>query len=309
MIDVEDKKRKIISFLETSGPALPVRVAKAIQMDPVFASAILSELLNEKKIKMSSMKIGSSSLYLIPGQEEQLENQTDNLKPLEKEAYLKLKNKKILTDEKESPAIRVALRNLKDFAIPFKLEEKILWKYAFISNEEIQEMLKPKTSEKKVEDPKTEKESGVDEEPIEKIDKGKKEEIKENIPKPPMPTVKPDNKKPKVENIFEERDEEPEFLKELENFLNRSSIKILEEVEVNKKEVVAILDVPSKLGSLNFLLVAKNKRTTNEEEVKSAIQRAVFHKMPCLYLIRKEPTKKIQSLLETNNLIKIVVMD
>ena len=40
MIDIQEKKNKIISFLKTTGPSLPVRIAKAIERDPVFASAI-----------------------------------------------------------------------------------------------------------------------------------------------------------------------------------------------------------------------------------------------------------------------------
>jgi len=73
MIDIQQKKDKILEFLKTSGPSLPVQVARAIQMDPVFASAILSELIESKQIKTSHMKIGASPLYLIPGEEEKLE--------------------------------------------------------------------------------------------------------------------------------------------------------------------------------------------------------------------------------------------
>ena len=80
MIDIQEKKRKILEFLKTSGPSLPVQIAKAIQMDPVFASAILSELLSSKEIKTSHMRIGASPLYLISGQENKLENKTEHLK-------------------------------------------------------------------------------------------------------------------------------------------------------------------------------------------------------------------------------------
>ena len=93
MIDVGQKKEKIISFIKDNGPSLPVRIAKTIEMEPVFASAILSELLNEKRIKMSNLRVGSSSLYLLQGQEKMLEDFADNLKSVEKEAFLKLKEK------------------------------------------------------------------------------------------------------------------------------------------------------------------------------------------------------------------------
>jgi len=144
MIDVQEKKNEITKFLEESGPSLPVQVARAIKMDPVFASAILSELISSGKIKTSHMKIGASPLYLIPGQEKKLEKKSEHLKQAEKEAQEKLKKEKIIFDESESPTNRVALRNIKDFAIPFKLKEKIIWKYAFISQEEVNEALSPK---------------------------------------------------------------------------------------------------------------------------------------------------------------------
>ena len=72
MIDVKEKKEKILSFIEKNGPSLPVQIAREIKMDPVFASAILSELLNSKRLKLSNLRVGSSALYLIPGQEEKL---------------------------------------------------------------------------------------------------------------------------------------------------------------------------------------------------------------------------------------------
>ena len=50
---------------------------------------------------------------------------------------MKLKNSKILKDSDQEPAIRVALRGLKDFAIPFKFNGDIMWRYAFVPESEI----------------------------------------------------------------------------------------------------------------------------------------------------------------------------
>jgi len=124
------------------------------------------------------MKIGSSPLYLLPGQEQKLEDHTENLKSIEKDAYLKLKENKIIMDEDEEPAIRVALRNIKDFAIPFRLQEKIVWKYAFTPEEEIQKLLNPTKEEKPQEKKEPEKEDETEEE-VPKAWEVKKEEIKQ----------------------------------------------------------------------------------------------------------------------------------
>src|SRR3989338_1197444 len=119
MYTVNRTKELILAFLKARGPSLPVHIARDVKTQPLFAAAFLSELYNEGKIKMSSLKIGSSSLYYLPGQESQLENFTDFLNQREKEALSLLKKEKFLDDEKLEPVVRVALRssNMKDFTV------------------------------------------------------------------------------------------------------------------------------------------------------------------------------------------------
>jgi hypothetical protein len=341
MIDIQNKKDKILLYLEENGPSLPVRIAKAIEMDPMFASAIASELISSDQIKPSNMKIGASFLYLIPGQEEQLVNFTDNLKSVEKTAFDKLKENKILTDEDEEPSTRVALRNIKDFAVPFKFQGKIMWKYAFISNEELEELLtklneniqeedmeskiikndieeetteEEETREKENEPPQgtTEEQSSIDtfseEEPevVPKAWENKKEEI-EQIRKESI-----EEKDKKIENIFTTEDNnepEPEFLTNIKKFLKERNIEFLEEIKTEKKEIMAIVKITSQLGNINMLLVAKDKKTTNKDEIKGAIQMATNGNMSCLLIIRKEPTKPIQKIIDENHLVKLEVME
>jgi hypothetical protein len=132
-------KEKIISIFKDKGPCLPVNVAKETGLSILFASAFLSEFISEKKIKISNMKVGSSPLYFIPGQEKMLENFSDYLKSKEKEAFILLKEKKILKDSEQEPAIRVALRAIKDFAIFFNKNGEIYWRYFTVEEAEIKE--------------------------------------------------------------------------------------------------------------------------------------------------------------------------
>jgi len=280
MIDVGQKKEKIISFIKDNGPSLPVRIAKTIEMEPVFASAILSELLNEKRIKMSNLRVGSSSLYLLQGQEKMLEDFADNLKSVEKEAFLKLKEKIVLEDEKEEPAIRVALRNIKDFAIPFEKEEKLFWRYSFTDENKLSSLLNPKQQEVQKEEEK------------EKHKLTKKEE--------------------KIGKIFSKensnKEDKPEFLNEVKKFLEKREIDLIEEIKTEKREIIAKVKIKTRIGEIKFLLVAKNKTSTNKEELNAAIQQANYNKMPCLLLLKKEPSGLIKKILEENNLIKLLVM-
>jgi len=292
MINVEEKKRQIISFLNQNGPSLPIRIAKAIEMEHVFASAILSELLNEKKVEMSHLRVGASALYMIKGQEKKLEEYVDNLKPLEKEVFMKLKERKILYDEKEDPAVRVALRNLKDFAIPFSHEEKILWKYALMPEEETNEILRPKKEIVKIQ----EKEEL---EEVPKAWKVKKEEINQ---------IKKKILKEKNVEQPQELKVETEFAKEVKEFLNKKEISIIEEIENSKKEIIAKISLKTSLGKFTMLLIARNKKSVSPEEIENALQRAIYEKMSCLYLIRKDPSKKIKTILQENPLIILEVM-
>jgi hypothetical protein len=324
MINVQEKKDKILEYIENNGPSLPVRIAKSIEMDPIFALAIASELLSSKQIITSNIKVGDSPLYLIPGQEKQLENFTNNLKSVEKEAYHKLKEKKILIDEEQEPAIRVALRAIKDFASPFKFQEKIMWKYSFLSNEEIHELLskeKEKTihaspsqeiiNETKKEIPEVENnqenKKQTEESEEQEVPKGwivKKEEIKE---------IKNNSKnQQKTENTFSQveiAEPEPEFLKEIKKFLEKKNIKFLKEIKVEKKEIMAKVKIESGLGDIIFTMTARDKKTINKDEMDSAVRMAKNSNTPCLLIIRKEPSKIIQKIIDENNLVKLEIMD
>jgi len=152
MDDALKIKEKIVSIIKERGPLLPVKISNEIHLSLLFTSAFLSELLSEKEIKMSNMRIGSSPLYFVSGQEPLLENFSSYLKGKEKEAFLRLKENKFLIDSEQEPAIRVALRQIKDFAYPFKHDEFIVWRYFLIDEsefnqkkEQVKEQLEEKT--------------------------------------------------------------------------------------------------------------------------------------------------------------------
>lgn len=311
MIDIQEKKSKIINFLESSGPSLPVQVARAIQMDPVFASAILSELIGSKTIKTSNMRIGSSPLYLLPGQEKLLEEKTENLKSIEKEAQEKLKSKKVIYDDSEEPATRVALRNIKDFAIPFKFQEKILWKYAFTPQEEIDKILFPKEEEAEKEEEEIikiekEEEKSIKEDEIPKAWEVKKEEIKQAK-----------EKSKKTEDIFDKKEEKEKsdkkksaktkktFLEEVEEFLKTQDTIITTIKEVDKKKVTAT----AKSKEETFMVFAFNKNRIDETELLKCYKTANKENLKYQIITKSNLAKKLlekinayQKLIRTSKL-------
>jgi len=270
MINIEEVKNEIMGILNQQGPSIPIRISKQLKIEPMLASAILSELLSERRIITSNMRIGSSPLYLLPGQENQIEKFIDNISGVQKTALLKLKQNKILEDEKQEPAIRVALRSLKDFAVPLRFQEKIIWKYFTVENKEIQETLERGTKK-----------------PIPEISKD-------------IPEVK--NKEKPILQIKEKRNikrsvKNEKFFEEVKDFLLKKDIEFLRELETSKKEILAVVRINSDLGKLNLLLVAKDKKRISEADLTMAYQKSMEEKMPCLFISYGEPSKKTNEFL------------
>ena len=91
-MQVNETHEKIIEALKNRGPSLPIQLAKDLEMSSLFVSAFLSELAKEKRIKISSLKVGGSPIYFIEGQQEKLEQYQKYLHPKEAEAFLILKD-------------------------------------------------------------------------------------------------------------------------------------------------------------------------------------------------------------------------
>lgn len=282
MIDVEEIKRKIISYLKEEGPSIPVRISKKVELSPVFSSAILSELLEERKIKTSNLRFGSSPLYLIPGDEKKLENFTDNLNGIEKTAYLKLKNSIVLEDEKQEPSIRVALRSIKDFAKPIKFQEKFFWMYAFSTNKEVERIL---SDEKKI------------------IEKPQREMTFT------MTKTQEEKEKPLLEIKQIKRKEKKipeEFLNKVKEHLIKKDIELLETIEIKKKEFKGKIRINSDLGKMIFLIIAKEKRRPSLSDLNNAMKEAIHEKMPCYFLAEGEPASTTKEFIKVNeNILKL----
>lgn len=138
---------KILEFLQETGPTLPSKVAKTIQTDILFASAFLSDLASQGKVKISYLKVGGSPLYYLAGQESQLFNfAQSNTNAKDYRVLEKLKAEKVMRERDLDLLPRVALRSLKDFAIPLHVTIKgvkeIFWKWHILSDEETNQVIK-----------------------------------------------------------------------------------------------------------------------------------------------------------------------
>tara|TARA_Y100000310_G_C20565106_1_gene755095 strand:- start:340 stop:1221 length:882 start_codon:yes stop_codon:yes gene_type:complete len=277
MIEQNEIHNKIIQVLEEKGPSLPIQISKEIGMGSLFISAFLSELLDEKKIKVSHLKVGGSPLYFISGQEEQLENFYKFLHPKEAEAFLLLKKEKILKDSEQEPAIRVALRSIRDFSVGFKENEDIYWKSILISKKEVNQLLSKKTKPKKqkiIQTPPKIKSSTP------KTTHPKKIEFQN--PLAVLKKTKPKKQKPKSE-----------FVQKIINLLN-NKFKITEEKGFKAKEYNCLVQINSELGLLTFLTQAKDKKSVSETDLKKLLSNAQSIPLPALFIYTGKLSKKAQ---------------
>jgi hypothetical protein len=262
MQNVNQIKERIISIVQHKGPSLPVQIASTINVAPMFSSVFLSELYGDKKILMSNMKVGSSPLFYLPGQEAQLENFIEHLNQREKDAFFLLKKEIILEDSKQSPVIRVALRAIPDFAIPLKREmdneHKQFWRFYAISEQDALEKFAPQTKLKNI--PKAEEKIVVEVTEI-KPEKENKEEIEQKIELPA-----------------------PDTLAKLKEFLSAKNLEIMESLMEKKKEAIHKVRGDSLLGKQSYYLVFKDKKKITETDLAHIMQKAQTEKMPAILI-------------------------
>jgi hypothetical protein len=272
-METKEIQQKIISILKERGPSLPIQIAKETEMSSLFISAFLSELTNEKRIKVSNLKVGGSPLYYLEGQEEKLEQFYKYLHPKEAEAFLLLKEKKVLKDSDQEPAIRVALRSIRDFAVGFRKDEEIYWRFHSMSEEEIKEQEQPKK--------------------IKRIEP-KIKQIKE-----PKPDVKFQNPLIREERPAQKKEKpKSDFVLRTIEFLNKEEFKIIEEKDYKTKEYNCIIEVNSNLGPIKFITQAKDKKTITDLDLKKILSESQRIPLPALMIYTQDLSKKAKEYAE-----------
>jgi hypothetical protein len=290
MIDSKEVQKKIVDIIQNKGPSLPIQIAKILNMNSLFASAFLSELSQEKRIKVSHLKVGGSPLYFLQGQEPLLENFSKFLNSKELEAFSLLKEKKILKDSGQEPAIRVALRSIRDFAIAFKDNEDIFWRYNSVPETEVIEIFK-KTKQETIEI----KNEIIAEQPKQDIKEKPKKTRKKQEPK--IIEDKIIEQTPGFQNplakttIIKKEKPKSEFVLKIIEFANKN-FKLIQEKEYKSREYTCIVQANSDFGPINFLTHAKDKKTISEKDLKNLLSTAQSIPLPALLIYTENLSKK-----------------
>ena len=300
-------KEKILNFIKFRGPVLPTNLSKEFRMDSLIMGAYLSELSSNGQVKITNVKVGSSPMYYLPGQEEKIEYLNKYLNEKDARTFALLKEKKVLRDEDLDPLTKVCLRNIKDFAVPLRINKvHIFWKYFLVSNEEAQDLIRP-LFEPEV---KAEKQEEIKKEvPEVKVEPPKVQKEEPKVKEKPKKSVEKKKVEPKVEKeikkeVQEElKTEEPKeikdsFLEKVENYCRANNIYIESFEIINKeRDIELIANVPSAIGTMKYFIKARNKKKCNEGDLSSAYLKGQNRNLPTLFVSTGEIPKKTQEKL------------
>ncbi|MDI6737541.1 MAG: hypothetical protein QME12_03410 [Nanoarchaeota archaeon] len=307
-------KDRIISYIRMNGPVIPIQISKAFGGDTMFAGAVLSELISNRVLKITSAKIGGSPVYYMPGQEEKLEILREHLGRVPKQAYDILKERKVMRDSECEPWQRIALREIKDFAMPIAVRhddgsEEVFWRWHLLSDDEAKQRITSIVAGKPEPTKPSERSEGRLGTPVTKPTpepikptpepiEPEKPDVEDPRKKEQQTRLESKEEKAKAEKVKKPKKEKIDAYKnELLSFLQQKGLEVLEEVEMKKNEYGFVVKVESSLGKLSYMAIAKKKKKLSDDDITLAYSAAQHHKLP-LIIVAKELSKKAEALIE-----------
>ncbi|MBI5389098.1 hypothetical protein HZB01_01830 [Candidatus Woesearchaeota archaeon] len=149
---------KFLQLIKTKGPVVPVDLTKETGMNTIFIGAIFSDMISKGLLQISNMKMGGSPLYYLKEHTYRLQDFAKFLNEKDKRTYDLLKEKKVLRDIDQTPLVRVSLTNIKDFAVPLRVniseqQQELFWKWYLLSTEDAERIIRSMVGKPKLESP------------------------------------------------------------------------------------------------------------------------------------------------------------
>lgn len=301
---------QIVQLLRSKGPLVPNEIKKVMGLDTFILGAILSELSSKGIVKITHLKKGGSPFYYLPSQEKQLEKFLEYLNPKDQKTVHLLKEYRVMQDDGQELFIRVSLRQIKDFAIPFIVQTKEgplnFWRYYLISEPEALTILKERFAPKQKPNPtpKSQPELVVEKKQVSTtVSDTSLKSVERNPVDQKKSTQIQSQKEPTYESqkelVVEANLEETPFYKQIIKFFKENNIILLSEECISKnKEYDFVVHVQSGIGNLKLFCRARNKKKLNEGDVAPALLKARMKDLSCLFLTPGEFTKKSLVLFE-----------
>jgi len=300
---LNEKDEKIMALVRTSGPILPINVAKELGVETYLAGAMLSSLVKGNHIKISHRRVGSSPLYFMEGQETRVrERLFKELNELETKTLERLRTLKVAFEEELYPQERFLLKELKDFVTPLTVKsgdkDVSCWKHYSVNDTELNELI-----EKKLVPPKVEQPEPKIEPELPKVEEPKIEVKPEQLPLQMVEKPKP------VKRVTREIKASAFESKVLDFFISHK-IDVGERKPLKKGETTYAITEHSHFGTRQFLASINDKKALNEQDISRFYVECQNNKMPGMIFVSKEPSAKTKEYLSKHigDLIKILVI-
>jgi hypothetical protein len=289
MVDYSDA---ILKFISSKGPSLPIQISKHVGKNLLLSSAMLSELSSKKKLKVSTLKVGSSPLYYVSGQEFQLQKYADNLGEKEKIAYDLLMSKKVLRDTDLMPIMRLCMRNIKDFAhqlnVTIKDTKEVFWKWYLTNDTEAERLIKDILGLTIV--------APVEERIVPVVESEKTEFVEKKIRSKKVEVVQ--QKIIKKRAVKKKKELSSNFLTYVHNYFKANEIKVTEQIMQRKdKEYDFVIEVTNSLGVMTCYCKAVNKKRIDERDLSLSMVQGQLKRLPTIFITFGIPTKRAKEML------------
>ena len=115
-------KDNILRYIKEKKAITPTMVSEDFETTTTIASAVLSELSQNKLINITNLKLGTSPYYYDPKQPSYLiEIGNKHLSGYDKEVFLKLEKEQVINSKTLSIQESLAIERIKDYAIPLEI--------------------------------------------------------------------------------------------------------------------------------------------------------------------------------------------
>ena len=271
---------EILTFMKEHGPVIPATVARAMKTSILLASALLSTLVSQGAVCISSLKVGGGSpVYYLPEHRAGLQEYSTNLHEKEQRAYALLKQEAVLQDSKLDPLLRVSLQNMKDFAVPLKVtmagNTELFWKWYILSNEEAGRVIRSLLHA----------ESDL---PAETL----KEKEKEKPAQPTAPIRPVSSKGPK-------KKKQDASLGQFQTYFAKNNISIQSFIGKQGSQYIFHVAIPSPVGPLAYYCAAFHKKKITEADISTAYVRGQIAKLPILVLTTGQLSRNVEERLDS----------
>ena len=279
-------KEQALSLVKQKGPIIPADICAELKSSLMFTSAVLSELVSKKQVLITNTKIGGSPAYYFFGQESRLQGLSKYLSERPRKAFELLREKKILKDSECEPWQRVALREIKDFAVMLNVynngNEAVFWKWYLLSDEIAKELI----GEQLKKDSILLEENKVEEEPKSDIVQEEKQAVLQESGK----HAQKKQRKKASEDIISGK---------IFKYLNDNKINVISSnVIKNNSELNLLIKMPSAVGEINMFTKVKSKKKISESDLSLAYSEA--RGMPILFLSNGELSRKARTFADKN---------